>query len=220
MTVRRDIQTLEDSGKVFLISGGVRLAEQLVSEPSRKVKSALQSAEKAAIAQLAAEHVTPGATIYLDAGTTSLAIAMLLVERDDITVLTNDFAVLGYLMEHGQCEMYHTGGHVIRKNESCDGESAARFIASVNIDVAFISSSSWDMHHVSTPTESKVPVKRAVVAASAQSILVSDSTKYGKIGLFKAIPMKDLDAIITDDGLDPHVRKTMIASGVNVRVAS
>ena len=220
MTVRRDIQCLEQEGRVLLISGGVRLAEQIETEPSRKVKSALQSSEKALIAKAAAELVTPGAIVYLDAGTTCLAIAAQLVHHDDITVLTNDFAVIAYLMEHAQCELYHTGGHVVRQNESCVGESAARFISSVNIDLGFISASSWDMHHISTPTESKVPVKQAVVAASARRILVSDATKYGKVGFFKAVPLSDLDAIITDSGLDPHVRKAMAASGLNLIIAS
>lgn len=220
MTVRRDIQSLENEGRVVLVSGGVRLAEYIETEPSRKVKKALQSREKSLIAQVAATLVPPSATVYLDAGTTCLAIATELAQRDDITVLTNDFAVVSYLMESSQCELYHTGGYVLRKNESCVGESAARFISSLNIDIGFISASSWDMFYISTPTESKVPVKQAVVSASARRILVSDSTKYGKVGFFKAISMKDIDVVITDNNLDPHVRKTMTASGVEILIAS
>ena len=220
MTIRRDIQCLEQEGRVILISGGVRLAEQIESEPSRKVKAALQSTEKALIARTAAALVTPGATVYLDAGTTCLAIAVQLAQRDDITVLTNDFAIISYLIESSQCELYHTGGHVIRQNESCVGESAARFISSVNIDICFISAPSWDMNYISTPTESKSPVKQAAVAASVRKYLVSDATKYGKVGFFKAVALADLDAIITDDGLDPLARKAMAAAGLNVMIAS
>ncbi|SBV91694.1 putative DNA-binding transcriptional regulator [uncultured delta proteobacterium] len=220
MTVRRDIQSLEQQGRVLLISGGVRLAEQIETEPSRKVKTALQSIEKALIARAAAALVAPGATVYLDAGTTCLAIAIQLAHRNDITVLTNDFAIVSYLIGNSQCELYHTGGHVIRENESGVGERAARFIASVNIDIAFISASSWDMYYISTPTESKAPVKQAAVAASAKKILVSDATKYGKVGFFKAVPLTDLDCIITDGGLDPVVHKAMVASGLDVIIAS
>lgn len=216
MTVRRDIQNLEHTGRVLLVSGGVRLAEHIESEPSRKVKTALQFTQKALIAKAAAAMVRPNCTIYLDAGTTCLAIATELAHRDDITVLTNDFAVVSYLMESSQCRLYHTGGHVLRENESCVGESAARFISSLNIDLGFISASSWDMHYISTPTESKVPVKEAVVAASARRVLVSDATKYGKVGFFKAISMTDINTVITDSGLDLEVQKNMAASGVEV----
>ncbi len=76
------------------------------------------------------------------------------------------------------------------------------------------------MRYISTPTEAKVPVKQAAVAASAKRILVSDATKYGKIGFFKAVPLGDLDAVITDSGLDPLVRKAMAATGLNVIIAS
>ncbi len=220
MTVRRDIQTLEQEGHVITVSGGVRMAEYIDAEPSRKVKKTLQASEKALIAKAAAELVVPNATVYLDAGTTCLAIAIELAQRDDITVVSNDFAVVSYLTENSHCELYHTGGYVLRQNESCVGESAARFIASLNIGIGFISASSWDMHFISTPTESKVPVKKAAVAASAQRVLISDSTKYGKIGFFKAVPMSEIDVVITDDGLDQHARKAMTSDGKTIMIAS
>ena len=220
MTIRRDIQYLAEKGQVVLISGGVRLAESLETEPPRKVKTALQFTEKALIAREAALNVAQGTTVYLDAGTTCLAIATQLAQRDDITVLTNDFAIASYLIESSQCELYHTGGRVVRENESCAGESAARFIAGVNIDISFISAPSWDMQYISTPMESKVPVKQAAVAASARNILVSDSSKYGKVGFFKAVPLRDLDAVITDNGLDPLVRKALTTMGLDVVIAS
>ena len=220
MTVRRDIQTLEQEGHVITVSGGVRLAEYIDAEPSRKVKKTLQSAEKALIAKAAARLVTPNATVYLDAGTTCLAIAIELADRDDITVVSNDFAVVAYLTENSRCKLYHTGGNVLRQNESCVGESAARFIASLNIGIGFISASSWDMNYISTPTESKVPVKQAVAAASARRVLISDSTKFGKIGFFKAVPMKEIDILITDSGLDEHARKAMTALGMTIMIAT
>lgn len=220
MTVRRDIQTLEQDGHVLTVSGGVRLAEYIETEPSRKVKKTLQAQEKALIAKAAAALVVPDSTIYLDAGTTCLAIAIELAHREDITVVSNDFAVVSYLTENSNCELYHTGGNVLRKNESCVGDSAARFIASLNIGIGFISASSWDMQYISTPTESKVPVKQAVVAASAQRVLISDSTKFGKIGFFKAVPMQEIDILITDAGLDQHVCKAITAQGVTIMIAS
>jgi len=219
MTVRRDIQILEQEGHVVTVSGGVRLAEYIESEPSRKVKDGLQLDEKALIAKAAAALVAPDSTVYLDAGTTCLAIAKQLAHRDDITVISNDFAVVAYLIENSDCELYHTGGKVLRKNESCVGEGAARLIESLNIAISFISASSWDMRYISTPTESKVPVKKAVVAASSICVLVTDSTKYGKIGFFKAVPIKDIDIIITDSDLDEHSRKAILEAGPEIVIA-
>lgn len=175
--------------------------------------------EKAIVAKEAAKLVPQDSTIYLDAGTTCLAIARELAHRNDITVLTNDFAVAAYLSEHSSCELYHTGGKVLRKNESCVGESAARFISSLNIGIGFLSASSWDMRYISTPTEDKVPVKKAVVNSSLKCILVTDSTKYGKVGFFKAVAIKDVDIIVTDSELDEHSCNALRESGPEVILA-
>lgn len=219
MTVRRDIQSLEQEGYVVTVSGGVRLAEYLYTEPTRLVKSSLRTDEKASVAKEAAQLVHEGATIYLDAGTTCLGIAKELAHRDDITVLTNDFTVAAFLSEQSNCELYHTGGKVLRQNESCVGESAARFINALNIEIGFLSASSWDMRYISTPTEEKVPVKQAVVNASLKCVLVTDSSKYGKVGFFKAVAMKDVDTIVTDDGLDDHTCNAMRESGIRIILA-
>lgn len=219
MTVRRDIQLLESQGRVIQVSGGARLPERLVSELSHKRKMTLQAHEKQAIARAAAALVPPQATIYLDAGTTCLALARELAARDDIVIVTNDFAVCAYLMEKSSCTLYHTGGKVLRENESAVGESAALFIRSVNIDIAFISASSWNAKHISTPSEDKVPVKRAVAAAAARRVLVCDAAKYGKVGFFNALSLSDIDTVITDRSLDPGVCEALARTGTDVIIA-
>lgn len=219
MTVRRDIRALEDEGRVLPVPGGVRLVERIVGEPARTLKAAMHAAEKRGIARAAAPLAPPGAAVYLDAGATCLALAEALAPRRDITVITNDFAVTAYLMRHAACDLYHSGGRVIRENDSCAGEEAARAIRAVNIDVAFISASSWDTRYISTPTESKVPVKRAVAASSATLVLVSDSSKYGKVGFFNAVPISECAVIVTDAGLDPRAREVLARCGPEILIA-
>lgn len=75
MTIRRDIQKLEEKGKVVSVSGGVQLLERLISEPTRDDKSLLFHQQKSAIGLVAANLIPANATIYLDAGTTTLEIA-------------------------------------------------------------------------------------------------------------------------------------------------
>ena len=70
MTVRRDIMTLEEEGRVRSVPGGVELVSQVRSEPSYRDKSRVDVAEKRAMARAAAAMVGEGQTVYLDAGTT------------------------------------------------------------------------------------------------------------------------------------------------------
>ncbi|MFC3124944.1 DeoR family transcriptional regulator [Pseudoroseomonas globiformis] len=219
MTVRRDIQHLERQGRVMSVAGGIRLPEKIFNEPSHLAKAAMLHAEKAAIGTLAAAMVEPGSVIYLDAGTTTLEIARLLAGREDIAVVTNDFVIAAFLSREAGCRLYHTGGQVERENQSCVGEPAAEAIRRFNFDMAFISTSSFGMRGVSTPSENKVAVKRAIAESAARSILVTDSSKYGRIGTFNAVPLEALSAIITDSGLPENVCTAIRQRGIALRIA-
>ncbi|MBH1928369.1 DNA-binding transcriptional repressor YgbI [Serratia rubidaea] len=209
MTIRRDLQKLEEQGAVIAVSGGVQAAERLAIEPSHQDKEGMFSQQKAAIGALAASLIPANSCIYLDAGTTTLALAKQIGERSDLTVVTNDFVIAAYLLENSQCELIHTGGTVCRENRSCVGEAAAQALRQLFIDLAFISASSWSMRGLSTPSEDKVAVKKAIVDASRRRILLSDTSKYGKVATYLALPIAVFDAIITDSHL-PDAAQTAI----------
>jgi DeoR/GlpR family transcriptional regulator of sugar metabolism len=220
MTVRRDIQQLEREGRVMSVAGGISLPQRISFEPSHLSKAAMAHAEKAAIGRLALELIPSGAAVYLDAGTTTLEIARGLAGRDDIAVVTNDFVITALLTREGRCRLYHTGGAVERENQSCVGDPAAEAIRRFNFDVAFISTSSFGLRGVSTPSENKVAVKRAIAQSAARSILVTDSSKYGRIGTFNAVPLEALSAIVTDSGLPESVRAAIGQRGITLHIAT
>ncbi|KAB0676611.1 DeoR/GlpR family DNA-binding transcription regulator [Aeromonas caviae] len=219
MTIRRDIQKLEEQGRVLSVSGGVSLSQRIKSEPSHAAKRSLMQGAKLAIARLAAAQVSEGSTVYLDAGTTSLELARELALREDLMIVTNDFMVCAYLIEHGRCRLYHTGGQVIRENQSCAGEATAHFLRNLHLDIAFLSASSWDSQGISTPSEQKVPVKRAVVESAATRILICDSSKYGKVGTFNVVSWDAIDQVITDEQLPQSAREALAQHGVRVTMA-
>lgn len=220
MTVRRDIQQLERAGRVMSVAGGICLPERISFEPSHAVKATVAHAEKAAIGRMAASMVPEGAVVYLDAGTTTLEIAQHIAPRDDIAVVTNDFVIGALLTRESRCRLYHTGGQVERENQSCVGEPAAEAIRRFNFDIAFISTSSFGLRGVSTPSENKVAVKRAIAQSATRSILVTDSSKYGLVGTFNAVPLEALSAIVTDAGLPESVRAEIGKRGIALHIAA
>ncbi|THA09169.1 DeoR/GlpR family DNA-binding transcription regulator [Rodentibacter pneumotropicus] len=201
MTIRRDIQKLEEMGKVVSISGGVKMQEHLSFEPPHQDKSLLFHSQKEQIGKFAAQQIPTNTTIYLDAGTTTLEIAYRLIERNDLLVVTNDFSIAHFLMTNGQCELIHIGGSVNKLNHSSVGELAGQFLRQLSIDIAFVSTSSWTLKGLTTPDENKLPVKKALLDASNQRILVSDSSKYGKVATFHICPLTRFDRIICDKNL-------------------
>ena len=219
MTIRRDVQKLEEQGAVLSVSGGVRSADRLAAGPSHLTKSALYNEEKRAIGRTAARQIPRNSCIYLDAGTTTLALAREVVDRDDLLVVTNDFMVANLLMEASQCRVIHTGGTVCRENRSCVGESAARSLRHLAIDIAFISASCWGPRGLFTPDEDKVMVKQAVSEVSSKRVLLSDSSKYNRIATFLALPLESFDRVVTDTHLSGSARELLSAGSCELVLA-
>ncbi|QBX33703.1 DeoR/GlpR transcriptional regulator [Paracoccus liaowanqingii] len=219
MTVRRDIQALEGAGRVSSVTGGVRLSRRLAQELPHLQKRAINTDEKRAVSRAAADLVEDGMVIYLDAGTTMLELARLIADRRGLTVVTNDLVVCAWLSEHSDCTLYHSGGLVERANQSCVGDAASEALARFNYDIAFISTSSWTISGLSSPSEAKAAVKRVAVRQARRSVLVSDSTKYGAVAAVNILALSALDSIVTDDRIDADVARALREAGAQVILA-
>jgi DeoR/GlpR family transcriptional regulator of sugar metabolism len=217
MTIRRDISVLEEEGRALSVPGGAKIASRLHVEPSHDEKALVDSAEKTAMAAVAATLVHDAMTIYLDAGTTMLAMVPHLADLRDLTVVTNDVAIARELMDHPTTELLLVGGRVDTHNQSTVGRLAAMMLRELVIDVAFVSTSSWDLKRgVTTPAESKVEVKQAAVSVSSETVLVAASSKYGTFGKYKALDVADVDVVVSDAGLSDATVAGIGALGVRV----
>ncbi len=218
MTIRRDLQKLEKQGKVITVSGGVKAAERLSTEISHKVKETLNEDGKRLIGAMASAEIPLNSCIFLDSGTTTLAIAREIKDREDITIITNDFMIMFYLMENGRGKLIHTGGTVCPHNNCSIGESAARGIENYLIDIAFVSAPSWGIKGVSIPSEDRVPIKKVLPEVSKRLILVADSSKYGAVATYLALPIGVFDTIITDKELPTDVSSMLHNRDITVMI--
>ncbi|MFC8645805.1 DeoR/GlpR family DNA-binding transcription regulator [[Kitasatospora] papulosa] len=220
MTVRRDIAELERRGLVFSVPGGARIASHLRSEPGFQAKSLIEQPEKEAMAGVAAGLVQEGMTVYLDAGTTLLAMVPLLARHESLTVVTNDFTTVDRLMGSSHLDVIHIGGQVDPSNRSSVGRLAATTLRQLALDIAFISTSSWDLlRGVTTPSAAKVEVKQAAMECTGSSVLVAGSSKYGTFGKFRVAPLGAFDTIVTDHGLAEAAAEGLRAGGADLRLA-
>ncbi|KAB7893387.1 DeoR/GlpR family DNA-binding transcription regulator [Rouxiella badensis] len=220
MTIRRDLQKLEEQGNVLLVSGGVQSTERISSEPSHLDKSSMFSLEKQAIGKAAARNIPINSCIYLDAGTTTLMLAKELAWREDLLIVTNDFAIANYLIDNSQCRMLHTGGTLSRSNRSCVGETAAKTLHGLSIDIAFLSASCWNVRGSFTPDEEKISVKKSASHSSRKLVLLADSSKYNKVATFLALPLTRFDSIITDSHFSPAAQQEIAQLEVELVIAT
>lgn len=223
MTVRRDIKMLEEGGRLVSVAGGVAKPARLALDATHQAKLGIRPAEKAAIAERAAVLVQPGDLVYLDAGTTMLALARVLVKRagsgggqPPLAVVTNDLAVAAAVGEHPEARVHVLGGQLDTANMSTQGPITAQELGDFNIDLAFVSASSFDLRGLSVPTEAKSVVKRAIIASSSRAYLATDSSKYGRVAAFKAVPLDAFEGIITDPHLPDAARERAEELGVGL----
>ncbi|WFF41271.1 DeoR/GlpR transcriptional regulator [Salinicola endophyticus] len=215
MTVRRDIQRLEQAGRVLAVSGGVRRVAALHREPAWPHKAATNTAAKRAIARHAAALVKEGQTIYLDAGTTLYEMAALLTGHRQLCVITNNFQISALLAGYPQIELHHAGGRVDPDNHATVGPAVAAYLSGVNLDQAFFSSSSWDLERgMTTPDEAKLVVKQQLLRSAARRVLLADSAKYGRFGRFRACSLEAFDLIVSDEALPSPARQALAERGI------
>ena len=113
MTVRRDLEILDERGLLEKVHGGATsIAGTALFEPGFALKSALQQSEKDAIADAAAALVEPGMAIAVSAGTTTYALAQRLALVPGLTVVTNSVRVADVLHQNGRADqtIILTGG--------------------------------------------------------------------------------------------------------------
>lgn len=221
MTVRRDIALLEQSGRAYSVTGGVRIASQVHSEPSHQSKAVVELPHKQSMAKLAASLLHPEMTVYLDAGTSTLEIVPYIVALAGMTVVTNDLGVVNALADATHVDVIHTGGLLDHPNRSCVGGLAAATLRQLATDVAFMSTSSWDLQRgTTTPSALKVEVKQAAMQSASRTVLLTTSTKYGTFGMYKVAGLEQFDTIISDDRLAHGAADSIRGLGVELMLAS
>ena len=137
MTVRRDLDKLEQAGRVRRTHGGAMPAERMVFEFDFVNRRQANRRAKRAIAREALNRVQPGHRIILDTGTTTLELAHLLREHDDLTVITPSLAVASQLQFSEGIQLVLLGGIVRKGSPDLTGPVAEAVLDMFAVDVAF-----------------------------------------------------------------------------------
>ncbi|HLR60665.1 MAG TPA: DeoR/GlpR family DNA-binding transcription regulator [Pseudogracilibacillus sp.] len=209
MTVRRDLDLLEKEGKVIRTHGGAILAKPLMIETPFMKKKSEKIDQKQKIAQKAMTRVHEGQIILLDSGTTTLEIARLLKERENITILTNDIYIAAELVD-SSLEVIVLGGHLQSQVGALFGPQANSFLENIHVDVFFLGTQAIDHKAgVTSPTLEKAHLKRLMMQAAENVWLVSDSSKIGKKAFAKICDVSELTGFIIDDEMSDETKRIL-----------
>ncbi|MFT4082059.1 MAG: DeoR/GlpR family DNA-binding transcription regulator [Nocardioides sp.] len=204
VTVRADLDVLEDGGTVRRIRGGAMPTSPSLFERSFEETAVEAATQKARIASAAVDLLEPGMSLLLDVGTTTAAIARELVRREelrDLTVITNGLS-LALALEPAvpRLRVVVTGGTLRPLQHSLVAPLADVVLARVHADVAFIGCNGVDatggITNLNLP---EAEVKRAMIAAVHRVVVVADGSKIGRVRLGRVAAIDEVDDILTDD---------------------
>lgn len=214
-TIRRDLVQLDDQGLLRRVYGGAMPLDDYRDDPFSEV-AATRAEEKDRIAQRCAEMVVDGETILLDIGTTAHRVARRLRGRR-LTVVTSSLAVLEELLDCEDIQLVLLGGMVRRDYRSLVGFLTEDALGQIKADRLFLGTSGVRPGgHVMDTTVVEVPVKRAMIAASDQVVLVADRAKFPGTGMAKVCGPDKLDIVVTDGPGDPATLADLQEGGVEV----
>jgi len=212
MTIRRDLELLDQRGLLEKVHGGATaLPGSALFEPGFAAKSAFERGEKEAIAEAAVGLVEPGTAIGISAGTTTYEIARRLVDVPGLTVVTNSVPVADVFYHGGRGDqtILLTGG-VRTPSDALVGPFAVAALRTVHVDVVFMGVHGMDPHSgFTTPNLLEAETDRALVETGRRLVVAADHTKWGVVGISSIGRLDQADVLVTDSGLSSEARATL-----------
>lgn len=179
-TLRRDLTLLERLGEVVRSHGGVMDPSRTAGEPpfAGRMREAVEAKQR--IAERAVALIPPGATVFVDAGSSALALGQRLLERGGHVLYTNSLPLLQDLRAQG-AKLVCIGGERRDVSQALVGGLALDWLGRLHFDVAVLGASGLDAREGASTTElMEAAVKREVLQRAGRSILLADARKWGR----------------------------------------
>jgi DeoR/GlpR family transcriptional regulator of sugar metabolism len=219
-TVRRDLARLEHEGRVARTYGGALVRERF-HERSFTESEQIQQAAKSLIAERVLELIPDDALVFLDAGTTCLALARLLAVRGPRTVVTRGLEAAALLAQAPDIDVVMLGGHVRPLSHGLVGPLAALSLDRMSFDVAVLGADAVDPDRgLGEPTDEETSVKERAASRASEVLLLADASKLGPAALTAWLPVHPSWTLVTDPGADPQLLSAFAARGHHVLQAT
>ncbi len=213
VTVRTDLKSLEEKGLVVRTRGGAVPAFH--PELMDKMKSYRD--EKERIAKAASSLVEDNDRIMITNGTTPALIGRYLYGKRNLQVVTNSLLLLPHGRVNPQIHMTIVGGEFRATADALVGPMALANLDQFHGRITFTGTDGFTLKHgLTTHLAENAEMVRKMIRSSSIKVVVSDSSKYGKTGFVKILPLQEIDILITDTGLSEEARKDIEEAGITL----
>jgi len=219
MTIHRDLNMLQNKGHIVRTHGGIMPAERMVFEFDFADRRSTNRKAKQTIAAEAFNLIKPGNSIILDTGTTTLELACLLRDFEDLTVLTPSLAVASVLQFSTSVETILLGGIIRKASPDLTGMVAEKVLDMFMVDIAFQGADGIGLSGEMYNADMRIAnVDRKMRKRAKNSYILSDSTKIGRIDFASNGSLSEVDALITDSRIQQEQYLALKKTGVKIIV--
>jgi DeoR family transcriptional regulator, aga operon transcriptional repressor len=217
ITIRKDLESLHQEGRLHRAHGGALPVDGAAQrDPSLHEKERLHRKEKLRIAQAAARLVQAGQVIILDSGTTTTAVARAVKNTPNLTVVTNAVNIAAELAGT-DVEVLLTGGTLRKNSFSLVGPLAEDSLRKITADLLFLAVDGFDVDYgLTTPNLLEAKVNRVMMESAKATVVVCDSSKFGRRSLSLIASTRAVHHAITDKGISPKDLRALRKAGVKV----
>lgn len=217
-TIRNDLNALQSEGRVKRVHGGAVLIEKNIKGNNSFLSRYQQNiSSKLAIAKEAANLVSDGDSILLDASSTAYCVARAISHLKDLRVVTNGFNTANELAKNNSNKVALIGGMVNYNASSVTGLLSEQIIEDLHVQKAFLSCSGFSLERGMTEVHlNEAQLKRKVIHIADQLIALIDSTKFGKEDLTPFAKPEEIYRLFTDAGISENWKEKLLESGIDL----
>lgn len=217
VTIRKDLTNLEKEGKLYRSHGRAILINPFTNNRTVTEKEKLNMDEKRLIGIEAAKLITPNDSIVLASGTTIHALARNINPESRLTVVTASLQVAETLAPLDNVELIQLGGIVRHTSLSVVGKYAEMILSGFSFSKLYLGVDGIDLEFgISTTDMREAEINRTMMHTAQKTIVLADSTKFGRRGFAKISNIEDVDMIITDNRLPVPIRQQIEAMGIEI----
>ncbi|HEY9078475.1 DeoR/GlpR family DNA-binding transcription regulator [Magnetovibrio sp.] len=206
-TIRKDLNELCDAKALSRVHGGAVLASG-VANVGYEQRRAIATDEKHLIGELCAAAIPNNASLFINIGTTTEAVARALMHHRDLLVITNNLNVANILIQNPSCEVIIAGGVLRRSDGGVIGEVTADFINQFKVDYAVIGASAIDEDGALLDYDYReVRVAQAIIKNARHTYLVADKMKLERTAPVRIAHISQISTFFTDEIVSEKLRQ-------------
>lgn len=217
VTIRKDLKYLEEKKLLYRTHGSASPINPIAPELNVIDKEKMKKGEKERIAMAACSLIEENDSIIIASGSTVYTFAENIKPLKHLTVVTASLKVSILLNEYDNVDVIQLGGTVRKNSVSVVGDYTTRFFEEITCSKLFLGVDGIDPDSgITNSNIEEAQLNKRMMNASLKTILLADSSKFGRRGFGKICNLDQVDVIITDSGISESMVERIEETGIEL----